>query len=989
MKAIGKFLQHRVGTLVSLKSKAMRFFFIIVFLLSNVVFAQGTPDPLLVKDVKAQNQWVDSLYKTMPLEEKIGQLFMVMVFSEKGEAHYQAIEEQIATYHLGGLIFSLGGPQAQRNWTERLQKKAKVPLLIGMDAEWGVAMRLDSVPAFPWNMTLGATQDKKLVAAIGQRIGEQAHRLGVHINFAPSVDLNTNPKNPIIGNRAFGEDPIQVAEMGKAFMQGMHTGGVLSSAKHFPGHGDTSKDSHYDLPVIQFDRLRLENVELYPFKEMIQAGVSSVMVAHLNVPALDEGTPSSMSKVIVQEQLKKALDFKGLIITDALNMGAATELKGIGSVDLAAFLAGNDILLIPNDIKKAVRRLTRAYKQGKFSEERLAQSVKKILKAKYKVGLHNDFEAAPENLMSELVTPKDHYLIQTAHEKALTLLKGEAELPLGKDTTYGFLSLGDDDGTPFRTALQNEINLVPIAAKQSNAEILEAAKPYQKIIVGFHRSNANPWKASGFSAKEKALLTALSAKHEVILNVFVKPYALSSLPALPQIKTILLGYQNHASAQGGAAKALLGKIDIQGQLPVTIHPDFPVGLGIKVHQLPKKLEKASPIEVGMDKDKLQEINALGKQIIDSMMTPGFQILASRYGKIFYQGAFGYHTYKQERKVKNTDVYDLASLTKILATLPLGMQAHETGVLPLEKQLGTLSPLFKESNKADIVLQDMLSHHAGLVAWIPFYEHTLKMKSGKLHRKYYRNRRTKQYTIPVAKKVFAHPRAVAEQEKALLASPLLDSLRYKYSDLGFLFYQTLLEEKYSLPLDQLFTERIKNPMGLKHITFRPLSVFPKENIVPSEEDNYFRKQKLQGYVHDMAAALKGGVAGHAGLFGNAEDVAQVMQMYLQKGQYGEATLFSPATFDRFNQCLFCAENNRRGIGFDKPQAGGGGMTFEGISPESFGHGGFTGTYAWADPETQIVFVFLSNRTFPSAENRKLITENVRTRMQALLYEAILY
>ena len=308
---------------------------------------------------------------------------------------------------------------------------------------------------------------------------------------------------------------------------------------------------------------------------------------------------------------------------------------------------------------------------------------------------------------------------------------------------------------------------------------------------------------------------------------------------------------------------------------------------------------------------------------------------------------------------------------------------------MEEKLGNLSSVFKSTNKSEIVLQDMLSHHAGLVAWIPFYEYTLKMKSGKLHRKYYRTRKTRNFNIPVADKVYAHPRTVSEQQEALLDSPLLDSLRYKYSDLGFLFYQNLLEEKYDTPLDDLFNERIKAPLALKDIAFHPMTFFEKERIVPSEKDDYFRNQIVQGYVHDMAAAIKGGVSGHAGLFGSAKAVLKIMQMYLQKGQYGAARLFSSATFDQFNQCLFCGQNNRRGIGFDKPQAGGGGMTFEGISPESFGHGGFTGTYAWADPETQIVFVFLSNRTFPSSENRKLITENIRTRMQALLYDAILY
>ncbi len=399
-------------------------------------FAQTLLDPLLAKDHLAQQQWVDSVYAQMSVDEKIGQLFMVMAFSEQGESHFQKIKDQVEDHHLGGIIFSLGGPVEQTHWLNRLQKSSKIPLLIGMDAEWGVAMRLDSVQAFPWNMTLGAIQDNKLVEAIGERIGEQAKRLGVHINFAPDVDINTNPKNPIIGNRSFGEEKENVAQKGLAFMQGMHKAGLLSSAKHFPGHGDTAKDSHLDLPLIGFDQDRLLSTELYPFDRLMQAGVSSVMVGHLNVPAFDAGIPSSLSKTIIDDYLIHRNNYQGLIITDALNMGAASEVSKINSIDVAAFLAGNDILLIPNDLKKAIKKMKRAFKQQKFDEQRLAHSVKKILKAKYKVGLAEFAPIPTQTIPEDINTSRDDYLLHKAMGEALTLVKNEEVLPLTKKRNH-------------------------------------------------------------------------------------------------------------------------------------------------------------------------------------------------------------------------------------------------------------------------------------------------------------------------------------------------------------------------------------------------------------------------------------------------------------------------------------------------------------------------------------------------------------------------
>jgi len=951
------------------------------------LFAQTT-DPLVSIDYQAQESWVDSTYTSLTLEEKIGQLFMVMAFSEQGEKHFDKISKNIVEDNIGGVIFSLGGPHGQTEWLNKFQKKSKVPLLIGMDAEWGVAMRLDSVQAFPWNMTLGAIQNDVLVKDIGHRIGEQAKRLGIHINFAPSVDINTNPKNPIIGNRSFGEDKQNVARKGIAFMQGMHEAGILSSAKHFPGHGDTATDSHLGLPSINFSMERIEEVELYPFKEIINAGVSSVMVAHLDIPAIDAGIPSSLSQKTVQTLLQDSLQFKGLVITDALNMKGASGISPKYGIDVSAFLAGNDILLIPNDVSVAIKKMKRAFKAKKITEQRLAHSVKKILKAKYLVGLNNNKEISSEFLSDNLNTNKDDYLIAKSMQAAITVVQNKNNvLPLEKTTTYGYLKLGDDTGLDFRNSLSKEIKLHRVNESLSNSEIISNLKDYEKIIIGFHRSNDNPWKASSFSKKEIQLISELVKSHTIILDVFVKPYALSKINTLEGIDGLVVSYQNNIPAQIASADILLGDRKATGKLPVSISSSFPVGVGIELNG-PTKIGKGTPESVGIDSNLLNRIDDLALIAIDSLMTPGMQILVARHGKVVFSKSYGFHTYEKKKPVTNTDLYDLASLTKVLATLPLVMKEVDQGKLTLETRLGDLNEEWKQSNKADISIQDMLSHFARLTPWIPFYKETLKKGSSKLNKKFYRKRKSKRFSIPVADHFYGKrdlPELISNQ---ILESELRDSLIYKYSDLPYFFMKDLFENRYNESLEVLARDSFYLPLGLNRTTFNPNKNTPNQTIIPSEIDSYYRNQELKGEVHDMAAAMLGGVGGHAGLFSNASEVAVLMQLFLNKGTYAGKRYFSAETFDQFNQCLYCDQGNRRGIGFDKPQLEGSGSTCGCVPKSSFGHSGFTGTYAWADPENELIYIFLSNRTYPTMDNNLLLKHDIRTRIQQYIYDSII-
>ncbi|MFD2550957.1 glycoside hydrolase family 3 N-terminal domain-containing protein [Bizionia sediminis] len=968
----------------------MRVLFFFVYFISCFNFVQAQiSSPLATSDFEAQQKWVDSIYNGMSLDEKIGQLFMVQAFSNKGEPHESSITEMVANHHVGGIIFSKGDPVSQAVFNNHLQAAAKVPLLIGMDAEWGLSMRLDSTYAFPWNMTLGAIADNNLVEQVGYHIGEHCKRLGVHFNFAPDVDINTNPKNPIIGNRSFGENRENVTKKATAFMKGMHRAGILSSAKHFPGHGDTDSDSHKVLPTIDFSKKRIDSIEIYPYKYLIKEGVSSVMVAHLNVPALEPemGLPSSLSKTIVTDILQEQLGFKGLVFTDALNMKGVANFSAPGDIDLAAFLAGNDILLISEDVPKATAKIKEAYTEGIVSEQRLAHSVKKILKAKYKVGLQSFKSIETENLLEDLNRPIDNALYEKLIENAITVVKNEgAILPIRQleNKKIAYVKLGDDDGSPFLKGLQKYAKVHQITGNTLD-EVIEKLKAYNTVIIGFHRSNDNPWKSADFTDEELVWLYEIARTNTVILDIFVRPYALLDVKTFENMEGVVVSYQNSPLAQDASAQVIFGAIQAQGGLPVSVGNGYEAGHGKSFTSL-SRLGYATPERVGMSTAKLNKIDALAQRAVNEKMTPGMQILVARKGKVVYNKNFGYHTYQELEPVKFNDLYDVASLTKIIATLPLLMELEEQGVVSLDTKLAKLLPEYANSNKKHITVKEMLSHYARLKPWIPFYLETLTdLKQP--NPKYYQKQFGGKFTIKVANEIYMRADYADSMQKIIKESDLLKTLRYRYSDMPYYILKTYLERHYQKGLDELVQTHFYESLGANYTTYNPNKKFSDKNIVPSEEDRYFRYQKIQGYVHDMGAAMQGGVGGHAGVFSNANDVAKIMQTYLQKGFYGGKRYFKPETLDKFNTCFYCEQDVRRGVGFDKPQLSESGPTCGCVSMSSFGHSGFTGTYAWADPEEEIVYVFLANRTYPNSESNKLLKENIRTDIQQLIYEAI--
>ena len=956
-----------------------------------LLYAQS-PDPLLdLENPQGQQQWVDSLYNQMTLKEKVGQLFMPMVFTEKDSTHYNNTLNLVREHKLGGLVFSLGGPIEQSHWLNRFQAASKTPLLIAMDAEWGVAMRLDSVQAFPWPMTLGAVKDTTLLRAIGKRMGIQEKRLGIHFSFSPVLDINTNPKNPIIGNRSYGASSERVVRQARAVMQGHHDAGILTSGKHFPGHGDTAQDSHKTLPTVTFSAERIQQVELEPYRQLIREGLSSVMVAHLNVPSItEEGLPTSLSKDVIQDILMKQLDFKGLVVTDALNMKGVSEYSKVRNIDLTAFLAGHDLLLISNDIPKGIQAIAAAYQKGIVTEERLSHSVKKILKAKYKVGLHEYQPVKTDNLFEDLNTVEDEQLYTEAMGKALTLLKNENEvLPLKSEKTIGHLALGEDSSTVFLNQLKKYGDIKSFKdISVSNA--LEKTANVDTLIVSFHRSNENPWKASDFSEEQLQIVRKLAQYKTLILAVFVKPYALAPLERIEGINALLMSYQNSSQSQQLSADAIFGAQALLGRLPVNVSESFQESTGIDL-DVPHRLGFASPASQGFDPKQLERVDELAKTAIDSMMTPGMRILVARKNKIIYDKNFGYHTYKKTQAVGSNAIYDLASLTKILGTLPLVMQAVAEGELTFETTVEELVPEWSDSNKAKLRLKEMLSHQAYLFPWIPFYKETLNSK-GFPKKKMYQAKASEKFALPVTQNLFLKSDFEKEMYQQIKESVLLDSLdsgESKYSDLPYYILKKYFERSSGMDYDQLVEEKVFRPLGLERITYRPLERFSKDEIVPSEIDSYFRHTELHGTVHDMGAAMQSGVGGHAGLFGDAYAVATIMQLYLQGGKYSGIQLLQKEVIDAFNQCYFCEQGGRRGVGFDKPQLEGKHQSTCGcVSKSSFGHSGYTGTYTWADPEEEIIIVILANRTYPN-NDFSFSKSNIRTRIQERIYEALIH
>ena len=950
-------------------------------------------DPLRTDDYFLQEKWVDSILSSMTIDEKIGQLFMIQAYSNLDSVHENKIKEMIQKYHVGNLIFMQGTPIKQAQLTNTYQSLSEIPLMIGFDGEWGLDMRLQNTYRFPWNMTLGAIQDNTLIRKFGEHLGRHAKRIGIHVNFAPVVDINTNPLNPIIGNRSFGESKQNVTLKAIEFSQGMQSEGVLANAKHFPGHGDTATDSHLKLPVLNFNKERLDSIELYPYKRVFDAGMASVMTAHLSIPVLESNPklPTSLSPKVVTDLLKEKLGFLGLIFTDGLNMKGAANYSSSAEINLAAIQAGNDVLLIPQDVPASINLIKNAIDSGVLSLERIDESVRKILLAKYKVGLHLYKPIDTLNLIKDLNTIEDEVLHRELVKNSMTIIKNNKKtLPiqdLKKYENIAYVAMGDDHGDKFLETLNKYSKIQKVSSDNLN-ELINTLEDFDLVIVGFHKSNTHPWKSFEFSNQELVWLHEISRKNTTILSVFASPYSLLNIKSFNNLESVLVAYQNSEISQVISAQTIFGAIEANGKLPVSIKNEFPVGTGIQTKKI-QRLQYSIPESVGMSSQKLAKIDSVAALVLEEKMSPGLQVLVARKGVVVYEKSFGFHTDKKKIEVNNSDVYDVASLTKILASLPMLIKAEEENKIALSSTVRKILPKFKKSNKDTLTVREILSHYGQLKAWIPFYKLTQDSLTQKNLKNFYSSKKSNNFTIKVAEDLYLNSSFKDSIFKQIRDAEQREKPGYKYSDLGYYIFKEALEKKYKKELDILVDEEFYKPLGANRMSYLPLSKFKKSSIIPSEKDNYFRNQLLHGYVHDMGAAMLGGVGGHAGLFSNSNDIAKMMQLYLQKGFYGGKRYFDSETFDKFNKRYYSDKKVRRGLGFDKPQLDSTVMATCGcVSEESFGHSGFTGTYTWADPVSEIIYVFLSNRVFPTMENYGLVKENIRTKIQQIIQEAIL-
>lgn len=943
----------------------------------------------------AQTRWVDSVYNSLSLNERIAQLLVVRA-NQPNQEYDSRIDEWIRHYNIGGVTFFKGKPETQLLQTNRWQQISKTPLLVSMDAEWGLAMRLDETVSYPLQMTLGAVQDNRLIGLMGKQIAEQCRRMGIHMNFAPVVDVNNNPANPVIGMRSFGEDPEMVSLKGFAYTHALQRNGIIATAKHFPGHGDTYLDSHYTLPSITHKRKHLEKNELYPFSQLISHELGGIMIAHLYMPAFEkrENLAVSLSENVVTKLLKEEMGFQGLVVTDALDMKGVTNYFPSGQIELKALEAGNDILLLPEDVPTAVAAIRKAIEAGDLPMQRLEESCRKVLSYKYKVGLHAYRPSYIENLKNDLNRPDYYQLVDRLFEEAITIVKNDdGLLPLESMDTLSVASLAIGYGkvTDFQLKLQDnglsavQFHLPRNPTDEEIQSMYNRLKAYDLLVISIQNTNILAGRKFGIDDKSIAFVDQIAKETDVILNLFASPYALGFFDQLNKVKAIVVSYQDRKDAERISARIIAGKAAAKGRLPVSVGNQFPFGTGFDTEVLTHLPQK--PVQdLVIDQQILQKIDSTVLDAIERKVFPGCQVVAVVEGQTFFNKSYGHHTYDKMRPVQATDVYDLASLTKILASTLAIMKLYEDGRLELTDELGKYFPYLKGTTKENIKLIDILTHQSGFDGWIPFFIETLDENGPK--KELYADKMSMAFPFRVAENMYM-ARHYKNEIFRLIAASEMKKKEYRYSDMGFYFIPELVELITNQTFDDFLRENFYHPMGLGRMLFRPHCSLGMDEIVPTEFDSLFRRQLLQGDVHDQGAAMLGGISGHAGLFSNAMEVMAIMQMLLNEGSLNAYQYLKPETVNYFTMAHFADNENRRGIGFDKPPRDNPKFRTpaDAASLQSFGHTGFTGTFAWADPKNKLIVVFLSNRVHPDSKNNAISRMNIRTNIHQLFYQAV--
>jgi beta-N-acetylhexosaminidase len=1081
-----------------LRKAILTFLLFISFL---AIKAQKKPDFL----VNYNKPWVDSIFNSLTLDQKIGQLLMPRGNNSGQGYEPEILKEWVKNYQIGGLAMFAGQPSVQAHIINDLQALSPIPLLIGMDFEWGLAMRLDSTVRFPYQMSLGAMNGHTdLIERMGAEIASQMKRLGVHVNYAPVADVNVNPNNPVINFRSFGENKVDVTQKAIAYMKGLQSGHVIATAKHFPGHGDTGVDSHYDLPIIPHSRERLNDIELYPFKTMIENGLSGIMTAHLSIPVLDNSpnVAATLSPKIIDQLLRNELGFEGLTFTDAMDMQGITKHFPDGEALVVAIKAGNDILETFSDVPTAVNAIKAAVEKGDISMETLDAHVLKILKAKSWVGLDHYKPTKVENLIQDLITIESDFLNREFAEKSITLVKNENNLLPFKNLQQkiAFISLDQASTSPFQEMAKNYTDVdffnMPIKASDELVQLIHnRTKDYEQLVIGLHLTSIRPYSNYGVSDANQFALNALLENPNGTVVIFGNPYSLGKIEGLEKAKAIVMANQLTDYMEEAATQAIFGAIPFQGHLPVTVNEKFKMGDGIETESL-KRLAYGVPEQVGLNS---QVLNARIDSVINHGLTekayPGAVMEVAKNGRVIYKKAFGFHTYENEKNavienstqvfekgnkdvmdnynpfepdsqvglpqmmgneeskmmegaVQLTDLYDMASITKISTSALAVMQLMTEGKFDLDAEFGDYYEEFKGTSKEHLTFRDMLTHRSGLKAYIPFWMDCIDSLStinkgliqnpellnkfeyfsqekptffqwlfnkkplpqydyiGSVQRNndlwlelmnkktfswkpnIFSNKETEVFTVQIADTLWLSKDYKKTIFKQIADSPVKPDQGYVYSDMHYYFYPEIVPRITGKPWEEYLKETYKS-IGANSLTYNPLRFYPLNQIVPTEEDTLFRKNQLHGRVHDEGAGMLNGVSGHAGLFGNANDLMKLMQMYIQNGYYGGKQFISPEVISECTKYQFDPVINRRAIAFDKlhpnkniangPQLG---------SDLSYGHSGYTGTFTWIDPQYELVYVFLSNRVYPTRANNKISEMNIRTEVGNEIYRTIL-
>ncbi|MFQ5571414.1 MAG: glycoside hydrolase family 3 N-terminal domain-containing protein [Rhodothermales bacterium] len=914
-------------------------------------------------------EWAEAQLQTMTLEQKVAQLFSSYAygrFKSADDPTYERLIDLVEHFEVGGIIFFQGDPLSQALLANDLQQRSRLPLLVSQDMEWGAGMRLERTTTFPRTMALGATRNPALAYAAGRVTAEEARALGTHQIYAPVADVNNNPLNPIINVRSFGERPDLVAEMVAAFVRGAQDGGVLATAKHFPGHGDTSVDSHSDLPILPFDRPRLDSLELVPFRAAVEAGVQSVMTGHLALPAFDadKNIPASLSPGITRAILRDELAFDGLIVTDALRMQGVTKHFGVGEAAIRALEAGADMLLLTDDEYAARNAILRALDSGRLTVERVDESVMRILRAKEELRLHENRLVDLAGARRHVSTKAHQALSETIARRSLTLLNNEKDLlPLiGPPKSILSITLSDSDnpsaGRYFTGQLRRHADGSRITPRlldrrsepKDYRQVLAEASTYDVILVPtfiFVRSGSG---RIGLSQAHRRFLDDLAATGKpVVLISFGNPYMVVGLARRPS--AYIAAYGGTEASQTAAAQALFGQSGFEGELPISIPGLYDFGAGLRLDQVAPRL--GLPEETGMDSPTLARIDSMMRASIQARAFPGAAVAIGRANVIVKLDGYGYFTYDSEQRVTPDSRFDLASLTKVVSTTTAAMQLFEQGRLDLEAPVIRYLPRFGQNGKEAVTIRHLLTHTSGLPPFRPFYRMGVTTREA------------------VIDSIFA------------IGLEFEPGVQARYSDFSMITLALVIEQITGQEFSAYAQEHIFEPLGMRNTGFRPAGA-TDTTFVPTEVDDYFRLRLIQGEVHDETAWLLGGTAGHAGLFSTAADLARFASMLVNGGRINGYPFLKEETIRLFTTPVD-PEHHTRALGWDTRSLEGYSSAGRYFGPKSFGHTGFTGTSLWIDPDQHLFAILLTNRVYPTRDNRGHVA--VRPQLADLAYEAI--